>query len=1141
MDPVFTESLRSLAQFSWKPARKLRTILQVSALVIAVAAPGEAQLFTISGQQLSPGLYQYTFSLPSPFVITLNNPSCWAPAPELPVGSFYNGGDYLTLYDIPGLIPSSASVSGPGSAGFSASSANVGFVAYPFISPFQGVLTDPSDDPTLPNLTWTWVGAGANSQTPTLSFKSTVMIKTALQLRATGTEGYCSGNSQSISTVFPPGTLDITTLTLPDDMVGSPYTQTLAATGGTPPYTWSIASGALPGGLTLANGTITGTPTTGGMANFAVQVVDNTEAMATQSLSITTDLSVISPTTLPDGTVGSPYSQSLAVTGGTLPYTWSITSGALPDGLTLAGSTISGTPTTAGAFTFVVQVKDSTSDTASGTLSITVNPALIVATTTIPGIATGLAYRQPLTATGGSGSYTWCVQSASDCVQSASPLPDGFTLTPDGLLTSTGSPLAKANSYPLTVQVTDSDGNVATRLLTLEISCSVYDCRDTSKASKFGCVSPLPGPPYSLDGKPITENASFTPTDTAGLDSAARLCGFTGFDWQQMIDSLPAPSGLFPYIPAAVNPKNLSPTDGSLQAPPSIIDPPPGGYIGYDEGDTAYPFYYNSSELDSDAVPCIGTTKIKTTDTLSFQDCPNLTVVKFTTSLVGALPCTMGSPGCGTGTVPKTLFTWTWESTFNGTLVCPTCGSGGVSQSKSIFPLDPNSGTGGVTVTSINGIPTPTVTATPSATTITTTGGLTVEVAVDGASGSPTPTGSITITSGSYASAATTLRGGAATISIPAGVLVVGSDTLAAVYRPDDASATLFSVSTGVAAVSVNFPQSTPQITAISPNYGAPAAFINIAGANFGATQGNGSVIVGDAFAQVTAWSDTAITIRVPSRAATGNLTVTAGRQLSNGVPFQFYPEPSISGLSVDYGLVGAPVTINGSNLMDAGGNGKVTFNGVPAPIISQTESSIQVDVPAGARTGDVRVLANGVVVLGPDRFAVTEITPVIYSVYPDYGAPSAFVTLTGIDFGSTQNYGLVIVGGVRAEVTAWSDTSIKFRVPSGATAGGVAVEQNRESSGIFDFTFYGEPSVTNVSVNSAPVGGIVTIAGSNLLDEYSTAITFNGVIAELYSGYSGGFNVVVPTGATSGPLLVRANGVKVIASTNFTITASGP
>ncbi|SRR6266576_240303 len=70
-------------------------------------------------------------------------------------------------------------------------------------------------------------------------------------------------------------TLAITTVSLPDATIGAAYSVTLTASGGVPPYTWSIISGALPDGLSMdLDGNITGTPTTQGVYTFTVQVVD---------------------------------------------------------------------------------------------------------------------------------------------------------------------------------------------------------------------------------------------------------------------------------------------------------------------------------------------------------------------------------------------------------------------------------------------------------------------------------------------------------------------------------------------------------------------------------------------------------------------------------------------------------------------------------------------------------------------------------------------------------------------------------------------------------------------------------------------------------------------------------------------------
>ncbi|MBI5399600.1 hypothetical protein HZB07_03175, partial [Candidatus Saganbacteria bacterium] len=70
-------------------------------------------------------------------------------------------------------------------------------------------------------------------------------------------------------TVNPPAAPTITTSSLPSGTVGIAYSQALAATGGTTPYTWSISAGTLPAGLTLSSaGVISGSPTTAQTASF---------------------------------------------------------------------------------------------------------------------------------------------------------------------------------------------------------------------------------------------------------------------------------------------------------------------------------------------------------------------------------------------------------------------------------------------------------------------------------------------------------------------------------------------------------------------------------------------------------------------------------------------------------------------------------------------------------------------------------------------------------------------------------------------------------------------------------------------------------------------------------------------------------
>ena len=97
--------------------------------------------------------------------------------------------------------------------------------------------------------------------------------------------------TQALSLTVNPSQPSITTGTLPDGTENTAYSATLGATGGTTPYTWSVTSGSLPAGLSLAasTGLISGTPTGTGTNNFTVQVTDANSQTATQPLSITVD------------------------------------------------------------------------------------------------------------------------------------------------------------------------------------------------------------------------------------------------------------------------------------------------------------------------------------------------------------------------------------------------------------------------------------------------------------------------------------------------------------------------------------------------------------------------------------------------------------------------------------------------------------------------------------------------------------------------------------------------------------------------------------------------------------------------------------------------------------------------------------
>jgi len=276
-------------------------------------------------------------------------------------------------------------------------------------------------------------------------------------------------------TVIQPG-LAVATSSLPSITQNGTYDANLSATGGTPPYTWSVVSGTLPVGLSLASsGHISGTPTSAGTSNFTIQASDSASQTAIKALSITINPTpVVTTNSLPDAAVNSFYNGTLTASQGTPPYTWSIISGSLPSGMAFFGtntaSQIQGSPNTAGTSEFTVQVSDSSSQTATKALSITVNSNFSINNSFLPSGTKGTAYSTTLTTSGGAAPYTWSIVSGA--------LNSGLSLgSSNGVISGTPNTGGVSN---FSVRVTDAHSQTATKAFSISISDPGFAITTTS-------------------------------------------------------------------------------------------------------------------------------------------------------------------------------------------------------------------------------------------------------------------------------------------------------------------------------------------------------------------------------------------------------------------------------------------------------------------------------------------------------------------------------------------------------------------------------------------------------------------------------------------------------------------------------------
>lgn len=257
-------------------------------------------------------------------------------------------------------------------------------------------------------------------------------------------------------------------------------------------------------------------------------------------------------------------------------------------------------------------------------------------------------------------------------------------------------------------------------------------------------------------------------------------------------------------------------------------------------------------------------------------------------------------------------------------------------------------------------------------------------------------------------------------------------------------------------------------------------------------------------------------------------------------------PPLSLTSLSPTSGPAGTTaVTIIGTSLGGIQGSSTIDFGGTAPTVTSWINTNISVVVPAALAVGTVLVQ---VTVAGvnsnPIAFTVTTGVPTgnQISLLPASGQVGTPVTITGINFGATQGLSTVAFNGTAAAPSSWSMTSIVAPVPSGATSGLATVTVNNVP---YTASFTVAPLITGISPPSGTAGTTsVTISGSNFgATQGTSSVTFGGAVVDAQHMTSWSLTsivVIVPSGATNGPVVVTVGGYASNPVT-FTVTATNP
>jgi N-acetylneuraminic acid mutarotase len=489
---------------------------------------------------------------------------------------------------------------------------------------------------------------------------------------------------------------------------------------------------------------------------------------------------------------------------------------------------------------------------------------------------------------------------------------------------------------------------------------------------------------------------------------------------------------------------------------------------------------------------------------------------------------------------------------------------------------------------------TPTVTVTPSLTSITAAQGLTVTVAVSAGSDSRTATGSVILTgTGGFASNSTALSGGSATINIPAGLLALGSDTFTASYTPDSSSSSTYNSATGTSsAVTVSL--ITPTITFTVPNhtYGDASFTVSATSNSSGAITysvvsgsatisgstvtltGAGSVVL--QASQVAAGNYTAGTQTATVTVATESQTITFTAPTSPvnyGVAPITLSASASSGLAVAFNVVSGPGTVSGSTL---------TITGVGTVVVAANQAG-NTNYAAATQVTQSIVVNQATQTItftaptSPVTYGVSPITlsatggasgnAVVFSVVSGPGTISgSTLTITGVgtvvvaaNQAGNANYS-VATQVTRSIVVNQATQTISFTAPTSPVTYGVSpialVATGGASSNAVVFSVVSGPATVSGTTLTITGAGTVVVAANQtgntnysaatqvtqsiVVNQASQTITFTAPTSPVTYGVSP-ITLSATGGASSNAMVFSVvSGPATVSGNTLTITGAG-
>lgn len=324
-------------------------------------------------------------------------------------------------------------------------------------------------------------------------------------------------------------------------------------------------------------------------------------------------------------------------------------------------------------------------------------------------------------------------------------------------------------------------------------------------------------------------------------------------------------------------------------------------------------------------------------------------------------------------------------------------------------------------------------------------------------------------------------------------------------------------------------------IKEVTPNSGIVGTAVTVRGSGFSQVD---QINFNGTSAPLKIVSDNQIDTQVPNGATTGPLTISGGKQ-SDSASFTVIDNtpklPKITGFTPTTGIVGTPVTISGSNLLNAK---SVLFNGTSASINGTSDTSIQTSVPPGATSGAITVITDRGMAVSTGSFEVTkpQESLKITGFSPNSAPAGAAVSIMGSGF--SRAIGVFFNGTSVLDFSIVDDKTINTTVPKGAQTGPIMVMskgENATSDNNFTVIDNSEKLfISSFSPDRGAVGTIVTLNGQGFTG--ANFVAFNGVMALFNVISDNTIEVQVPMGANTGAITVSTPLGTTSTTDNFTI-----